>query len=90
MNFEQECLEDAARKTGAADQRLNCEGALRDVRSVFEQSDVAGHLRGSKEAEDLPEGEVPGHDGEYDAEGIPPHIAVVLFGRDRFRCEDSR
>ncbi len=60
-------MEGAAREAGAADEGLDGEGALGDVGGVLEESDVAGHEGGSEEAEDLPEGEVPGHDGEDDA-----------------------
>ena len=76
-DFDEQRLEGAAGKAGAADQRLDGERALRDVRRVLEQADVAGHQRGREEAEDLPEGEVPGHDGEHDAERVPAHVAVV-------------
>ena len=89
MGFEQEGLEGAAGKAGAADERLNGEGGLRDAGGVLEQSDVAGHEGGCGEAEDLPEGEVPGHDGEDDAEGIPADVAVVAVGGDGLFGEDT-
>ncbi len=73
-----------ARRTSAFDR----EGALRDVGGVLEQADVAGHQRGRGKAEDLPEGEVPGHDGEDDAEGVPADVAVVFRG-DGLGGEDA-
>ena len=56
---------------------------------MFKQSDVACHQRGGEETEDLPEGEVPRHDGEHDAEGLPAYIAVVGLGRNRLGRKDA-
>ena len=75
--FDEEGLEGAAGKAGAADEGLDGERALGDVGGVLEQADVAGHECGREEAEDLPEGEVPGHDGEDDAERVPADVGVV-------------
>ena len=55
---------------------------------MLEEADVASHECGREEAEDLPEGEVPGHDGEDDAEGVPADVGVV-FGVDGFGREDA-
>ncbi len=76
-------------KAGAAHQRLDCESALRDVGGVLQQADVARHQRGREKAEDLPEGKVPRHHGENDAERIPAHVAVVVIGRDGLWREDA-
>jgi hypothetical protein len=81
-DFEQEGLKGASREAGAADQRLDGERALRDVGRVLEQRDIACHQRRGKETEDLPEGKVPWHNGEHDAERLPAHIAVVGLGWD--------
>ena len=86
--FDEEGLEGAAGKAGAADEGFDGERALGDVGGVLEQADVAGHERGREEAEDLPEGEVPGHDGEDDAERVPADVGVV-FGGDGFGGEDA-
>ena len=56
---------------------------------MLEQADVAGHKRGAEKAEDLPEGEVPGHDGEDDAERVPADVAVLAFGGDGFFLENA-
>ena len=87
--LDEQGLEDAAGKAGAAHQGFNREGTLRDVGGVLEQADVAGHERGSEEAEDLPEGEVPGHDGEDDAEGVVADVALGVLGGDAFGGEDA-
>ena len=83
--FDEQRLERAAGKAGAAHQGFDGERALGHVGGVLEQADVAGHQRGREEAEDLPEGEVPGHDGEHDAERIPAHVGV-----GRLRCRRVR
>ncbi len=82
-------LEGAAGKAGAAHEGLDEQGTLRDIWRVLEETYVASHKGRCEEAEDLPEGEVPGHDGEDDAEWIPPDITGVLSG-DGFRSEDAR
>ena len=56
---------------------------------MLEQADVAGHQRGSEEAEDLPEREVPGHDREDDAQGIVAHVALGVLGGDALRGQDA-
>ena len=86
-DFKQQRLKGAAGKAGATNQRLDRESALRDVRRMLEQADVACHQRGREKAEDLPEGEVPRHDGEHDAERIPAHIAVVGLGVGWLRAQ---
>ena len=82
--LDQQRLEGAAGKAGAAHQRFDGEGALGHIGGVLEQADVARHQRGREEAEDLPEGEVPGHDGEHDAERVPADIGVA-----RRRCRSA-
>ena len=56
---------------------------------MFEQRDVAGHQGRRHETEDLPEGEVPRHDGQDDAERIPAHVTVVAVGGDGLFGEDA-
>ena len=87
--FDEQRLEGAAGEAGAADQGFDGERALGHVGGVLEQADVAGHQRGREEAEDLPEGEVPGHDGEHDAERVPADVGVVGSGVDGFGREDA-
>ena len=85
----QQRLKGASREAGATNQRLDRESALGDVGRVFEQGDVAGHQRGREKTEDLPEGEVPGHDGEDDAERVPADVAVVVLGWNGLGREDA-
>ena len=56
---------------------------------MLEQADVAGHERGRKKAEDLPEREVPRHHGENDAERIPADVCVRVCWVDGLRFEQS-
>ena len=79
----------AAGKAGAADQGLDGERALGDVGGVLEQADVAGHESGREKTEDLPEGEVPGHDGEDDAERVPADEGVEGRCVERLRRKDA-
>src|SRR5215211_5808432 len=62
---DQERLEGALREPGAVDDVLYGQGALRHVGGVLQEDDVAGHERRGGVPEDLPEREVPRHDGEY-------------------------
>ena len=82
-------LEGAAGKAGAAHQGFDGERALGHVGGVLEQADVARHQRGREKAEDLPEGEVPGHDGEHDAERVPADVGVVGSDVDGLGREDA-
>ena len=75
-------LEYAFGETGAEENVFNFQGALRDVGGVFQQADVAGHQARSDEAEDLPEREVPRHDGENDAERLVTDKALGSGGRE--------
>gem|GEM_PF-4445429 len=88
--LDEEGLEAAAGEAGAADEGLDLESALGDIGGVLEQGDVAGHEGGSGEAEDMPEGEVPGHDGEDDADGVIADVALGVAGGDVFGGEDAR
>jgi hypothetical protein len=87
--FDEEGLEDATGEAGAAHEGLDGEGALRDVGGVLEQANVAGHKRGGEEAEDLPEGEVPGHNGEDDANGVVANVRLGMLGGDSFGGEEA-
>ena len=62
---------------------LDCESALRDVRCVLEQSDVAGHQRRRGETEHLPERKIPRHDRQHDAQRLEsdPRLPVFDFHR---------
>ena len=87
--FDEEGLEDAAREAGATDKGFDSERALRDVGGVLEKTDVASHERGSEETEDLPEGEVPGHDGEDEADGVVADVGLGVLGGDALGGEEA-
>src|ERR1700683_4433158 len=59
-----------ARISGFVECGLKGGGATRDVGRVLEQHDVPRHHRGNGHANDLPEGEVPRHDGQDRPEWI--------------------
>jgi hypothetical protein len=86
---DQQCLEDIRRKSGAADDVFDGERALRDVGCMLEQADIAGHQGRSGEAEDLPEGEVPRHDGEDGSDGLVTNIAAAGAHVDSFFREQA-
>ena len=73
--LDQGCGEEALREARVAEDRLDRQRAPRHVRGVLEDAGVAGHQRRRGEAEHLPEGEVPRHDREHDAERIEADVA---------------
>ncbi len=83
-------LEHPLRVAGLPEQLLDVKGAAADVGGVLQQADVAGRERGRREADHLPEGEVPGHDREHAADGIAADEALVGIGRDRLRGQEGR
>ena len=56
---------------------------------MFEDGCVACHERGGGEAEDLPVGEVPGHDGENGAEWTEGDITFAGVARNFFVGEET-
>src|ERR1700760_444407 len=89
MDLEEQVLEGATWKACATNEGFNGESTLGNIGGVFEQSDVACHQGRCEEAEDLPEGEVPRHDGQDDADRIPANVAFVVAGGDGLRGEDA-
>jgi hypothetical protein len=57
---------------------------------VFEEAHVSGHERGRGEAEDLPEGKIPGHYGEHDAERLIAYETAGGVRRDILIGEKAR
>ncbi len=82
-------LERALGEARLAEDLLDRQGAVGDVRSVLQEPDVAGHQRRRGEAEDLPEGEVPGHHGEDRPERVVADEAAGGVGRDRLLGEEA-
>ncbi len=61
--------EDILGEPGEGEDLLDLQGAAGDVGRMFQQPGISGHEGRGGEAEDLPEGEVPRHDGKDDAQG---------------------
>ena len=86
---DQQRLEHAVGKAGAAEDVLDGQRALRHVRRVLEQPDVAGHQRRRGEAEHLPERKVPRHDRQHDAERLVADVALPAPRWARARRRES-
>ena len=56
---------------------------------MFEDRAVAGHQRRRREANDLPEWEVPGHDRQHDTQRLEGDIALAGVGLDVFVRQES-
>ena len=84
LRADQQSLKCACGESGFEKNLFNRQRTLRNVRCVLQQSDVAGHERRSGEAEDLPEGKVPGHHGENRADGTVADETFLGAGFDDF------
>ena len=80
--------EGAFGEAAGADDGLDLERAAGDVGGVLEDGGVARHEGRRGEAEDLPVGEVPRHDGEDDAERLVGDVAGGGVGDDRLVGEE--
>ena len=78
-------LEDALGKAGPTSRLLDVERGLGHVGGVLQQSDVADHEGRGREPDDLPEREVPGHDGQHRADRLVLDVRALLGGRARDR-----
>src|SRR3954463_6670220 len=87
---DEERLERAFREAGLRDEIFHRERALRDVRGVLEEPDVARGERGCREADHLPEREVPGHHGQHDAEGLVAHERTACVGLHHLVGDEAR
>lgn len=70
VGSDQQGLKRAIVEAGAKKDLFDGERALRDVRGVLEQTDIARHQCRCSEAENLPERKIPGHHGEHRTEGL--------------------
>ena len=80
LGSDEERLKRAIWKAGAAENVFNGERALRHVRCVLQQAYVARHQRRRCEPEHLPEGKVPGHDGENRADRLIADVICPALG----------
>src|SRR4051812_24077729 len=67
-------LENAVSKSGVAKDVFNSERALRNIRSVFEQTHVTRKQCRCGKSEDLPERKIPRHDRQYRSERLIFHV----------------
>ncbi len=74
---------------GLAEYRLDGVGAGGDVLGVLHHGGVAGEEGRGEEADDLPEREVPGHNGEDRAEALVADAARPGRARDRHRLKPA-
>src|SRR5512139_150622 len=80
LRFDEQGLEDVFRKARCSEGFFNNECGHWDVRRMLQHHDIACSNRRDSEAEYLPEGEVPRHDSQHDAERLEEDIALFCFG----------
>ncbi len=90
VDLHEEVRQHARGKSRALEEVLEELRTGRDVGRVLEEHHVAGHDRRDAEAHDLPEGEVPGHDGQDRPEGVEADPAAASAGLDRLGGEEAR
>ena len=76
-----EHAEEPVRRARVAEDALHLERATRRVGRVLEQQRVAGHQGGGRRPHDLPEGKVPRHDREHDAQRPEGDVAARCVRR---------
>ena len=76
-------------KTRAVEDVCDRQGALRHVRGLLEQTNVAGHQRRRGETKDLPERKIPWHDRQHDTQRLEMHVAFRSVSFDNLICEMS-
>ena len=72
--------EEVLGQPGVAEDLLDGQGAPGHVGGVLQERRVAGHEGRRREAEDLPQGEVPGHDRQDDPQGLEADVAAGGVG----------
>ena len=82
FRLDEQRLKNAFLESGSAKNIFDRQGALRNVRRVFEQADIARHQRRRGETEHLPEGKIPRHDREHGADWLVTHITAPRVGRN--------
>ena len=75
LGSNQQSLKRAVGKARATEDVRDRQGALRHVRSVLEQTNVAGHQRRRGETKNLPEGKIPWHDRQHNPQRLKVHVA---------------
>ena len=73
-------MENTVIESRAAKYLFNGKGALRHIRSMFQQTDVSSHERRRCKSKYLPEREIPRHDSEDRAERLIVNITAGRVG----------
>jgi len=81
-DIDEEVAKEVFRKPSVAKEGFDGERAAGDIGRVFEDASVAEHEGRGGETEHLPEGKIPWHDSEYDADGSVRDVAVRGVGGD--------
>jgi hypothetical protein len=81
---DEQSLENTLRETRPEKNVFNLQGTLWNIGRMLEQAYIAGDQAGRDEAETLPEGKVPGHDRENDAERLIANETLGGSGGDDF------
>ncbi len=68
---------------------LQREAALRDIRGMLEEPDIACHQHRRGEPDHLPERKIPRHDGEHGTDGFVADMAMAIGIGDRFIGEEA-
>src|SRR5208282_5255951 len=89
LGTDKQSLKRAGGESGFEKNLFNRQGTLRNIRSVLEQPDVAGHERRSSEANHLPERKVPRHDGENGADRPVANKTFLGPGIKYFICQKA-
>ncbi len=89
LRGDEESAHRSVRESGVAEDLLDGKGAAGNVRGVLQQADVARHQGRGREAEELPEREIPRHDGEHRPERVVADEAAGGVGDDRLLSEET-
>src|SRR5439155_22881077 len=80
IGLEEERLKNSFVESGATEQLLNRQGALRNVGRVFEKANVPGHQSGRGKSKHLPERKIPRHDRQDRSHRLIMNVAATRVG----------
>src|SRR5207247_9001965 len=89
IRLDQQCLENALLESGAAKDLFNCKRALRHIRCVLKQADVAGNQSRCSKSKHLPERKIPWHHREHRSDRLILDVTFSRIGMQRFLLEES-
>src|SRR4030095_7307446 len=90
LRLDQQRLENAVFSSGAAKDFFNSKRALRHIRCVLKQADVAGNQSWRSKSKDLPERKIPRHHREHRSERLILDVTFSGISLCRFLLEKSR